>query len=183
MKSALKKIAIELNKNNIRWALGGSFVLAHYHLVDVVNDIDILIAETDAQKAESIFSTFAVKGHATRKEPFATKQFHKYKYLNTSIDVMGGFQIYHEKGLYALDFDVSSITNELYIDDIQVPISSLEDWYILYALIPGKQYKADLIESHWRANGIQHPSLLKRAMIKSLPGHLKMKLESINMLY
>lgn len=172
MKSTLKKLANALNNHNIHWGLGGSAMLCHYQITNVVNDIDILIDEKDAIKVESILSAIAKKEEAISKEPFATKHFLKYKFEDTSIDIMGGFQIYHEKGLYTLDFDQTSITADINIDSIRVPLSSLEVWYILYSLIPGKLYKADLIESYWKANSIQHPHLIKKALQKPLPGYL-----------
>lgn len=180
MNSTLRKITIELNKANILWGLGGSAMLGAYHLVDVVNDIDILIAEHDIKQAENILSAFAVKGMSITKEPFATKHFHTYTYNNTSIDVMAGFQIYHEAaGLYKLAFDRQTLTANMHIDDNFIPLSSLEDWYILYALIPGRNYKADLIETYWKAHGIQNPYLITRALKRSLPGPLRHKLEHL----
>ncbi|OZU88928.1 hypothetical protein CIL03_07860 [Virgibacillus indicus] len=182
MKTTIKKLAIELNKSNILWGLGGSAMLSHYQKIDSVNDIDILIDEQDAEEVKSIFHKVAKKEKAISKEPFATKYFFKYKYGNNFIDVMGGFQIYHEKGLYTMDFDQDSITNYMYLDDISVPLSSLEDWYILYALIPGKQYKAELIEVYWKENGIRNPAIIKRALQKPLPGYLVNNLQRFAML-
>ncbi|PAV30527.1 hypothetical protein CIL05_05345 [Virgibacillus profundi] len=179
MKSTLQKLASELNNHNILWGLGGSAMLYHYQITDVVNDIDILIDEQHAEEVESIISAISKKEEAIRKEPFATKHFQKYNYEDTSIDIMGGFQIYHEQGLYTLGFDQASITAIIVIDNIRVPFSSLEDWYILYSLIPGKQYKADLIEDYWKANSIQHPNLLKRALQKPLPGYVVNNLERL----
>lgn len=179
MKSTIKKLAVELNKTNILWGLGGSSMLSHYQIIDVVNDIDILIDEQGAEEVESILSAIAKKEKAISKEPFATKHFQKYNDGNTSIDVMGCFQIHHEKGLYTMNFDQASITSKMLIDDIHVPLSSLEDWYILYSLIPGKQNKADLIDAYWKENGIRNPNLLKRALHNPLPGHIVTSLKRL----
>ena len=179
MNFTLEKIATELNKANILWGLGGSKLLDCYHLIESVNDIDILIVESDIKQAENIFSIIATEQKAISKEPFATKHFRTYTHARTSIDVMAGFQIHHPKGLYTMEFDRLSLTDSTYINDTYIPLSSLEDWYILYTLIPRKQYKADLIEAHWKKYGIQHPYLITRSLKKSLPSPLRTRLQTI----
>lgn len=78
MKSTIKKLASELNKSNIHLGLGGSAMLSHYQITDVVNDIDILIDEQHAEEVESILTAIAEKEETISKKPFATKQIEAY---------------------------------------------------------------------------------------------------------
>ncbi|WP_404451016.1 hypothetical protein LG329_11785 [Virgibacillus necropolis] len=179
METKLMKLLTILNNINVTWAVGGSYILSCYGLVRTVNDIDLLVDKTTAEEVEITLSKYAKKEETISKEPFLTEHFSNFNLDGTSIDVMGGFNIRHQEGIYDLTFDHLSITNYKKIRNVQVPLSSLEDWYILYSLIPGKQYKANLIERYWNVNGIENPSLLYRSMEKPLPIDLRLKLNQI----
>ena len=53
----LKRIALLLNQEGIVWELGGSLMLKQKGLVEVANDIDLLIAESDVERAHELLST------------------------------------------------------------------------------------------------------------------------------
>lgn len=81
---------------------------------------------------------------------------------------MGGFGIQHIDGIYKLSFDKKSIVAYKKINGVDIPLCSLEDWYVLYWLIPNKQEKALLIENYLRANGLMYPHLLETALKQPL---------------
>lgn len=50
MLKTLSFIGENINKKEIAWGVGGSFLLHFYNLIDKPNDIDILVDERDETK-------------------------------------------------------------------------------------------------------------------------------------
>lgn len=162
-----------IQDKNITWGVGGSLLLHFYHLIEHPNDIDIIVEEKDAVGLNEIISPIGERKNAIRSNPFRTLHFSKYKINQFDFDIMGGFAIQHGEGVYKLSFSEESISGFKNINGVNIPLCSLEDWYILYWLIPGKQEKAALIENHFRNHGIQQPNLLETALKQPLPSAVK----------
>lgn len=179
MLKTLSIIGERINNNNITWGVGGSLLLNFYNIIDKPNDIDILVDERNAIKLNEIMSSIGKPKEALSFDPFRTKSFSRYKINETDIDVMAGFAIQHEEGIYTISLQQESIVTHKKINGVDIPLCSLEDWYILYWLIPNKQEKALLIEGYLRTNGIAYPQLLEEALKQSLPNELKDRVISL----
>lgn len=176
--SPLRSIASVLNEK-VTWALGGSLLLKYYGIVNHANDIDVLVAFADADRSHQLLSAIAAGQRGESKPPFCTKHFFKYKLGEVETDVLGGFRIRHEQGIYELQFDAASLSGYRTIGGIQVPLSAPEDWYVLYQLMPGRAEKADLIEAFLLNNGIRRPELLKQALEQNLPEKVRQRIQKI----
>ncbi|PKR78468.1 hypothetical protein CEY16_01545 [Halalkalibacillus sediminis] len=179
MLKTLAFIGDKLNDKNITWGVGGSLLLSFYEIIDNPNDIDILVDERDAPKVNEIISSAGKKKEALSTAPFRTLYFSKFRLFDNDIDVMGGFAIQHEKGIYKIRMQKESIVDYKKINGIEVPLCSLEDWYILYWLIPNKKEKALLIERYLKTNGVENPELLRKGMEQSLPLIVKERIEKL----
>ncbi|MEC5424771.1 hypothetical protein QGM71_14890 [Virgibacillus sp. C22-A2] len=179
MLKTLSFIGDRLSNKNITWGVGGSLLLSFYKIIDKSNDIDILVDETNATKLNEIMSSIGKPKEALSSNPFRTMNFSKYRINGTDIDVMGGFAIQHEEGIYKISLQQESIVTHKKINGVDIPLCSLEDWYILYWLIPNKQEKASLIESYLRTNGVAYPQLLEEALKQSLPLEVKERVERL----
>ncbi len=168
----LNYITKVLYESDIRWAVGGSNVLAHYGLIQSPRDIDLLIDINDVDKTSRLIEESASSLDAESYPPFKTEVFKRYLMDETEIDFMAGFAIVHEKGIYRYHLNEESITNRVLLEGYPLPLSSIEDWFILYQLIPNKGEKADLIEFYWKENGIRHPSILRKALEQPLPDRI-----------
>jgi hypothetical protein len=64
---------------------------------------------------------------------------------------------------------------------VEIPLSALEDWFVLYRLMPShsKQAKAKQIKQHLLANPTEHPELLRRLFQLSLPQTLIQDIQMI----
>lgn len=171
--NTLSNIGNKLKNKEIICGIGGSLLLSFYELIDNPNDIDILVSENHANELNEIMTSIGMKKKVIRTAPFRTKYFSKYLVNNTEIDIMGGFAIEHEKGIYTLPIEEESIVGHQDINGVDIPLCSLEDWYILYWLIPGKQEKAIIIENYLKTNGVKHASLLEKAIKQTLPKEVK----------
>ncbi|WP_042150262.1 hypothetical protein [Paucisalibacillus sp. EB02] len=179
MLKTLSFIADKLSDHNITWGVGGSLLLSFYKIIDKPNDIDILVDEANATRLNEIISSIGRTKEVIRTNPFRTTYFSKYSINEIDIDIMGGFAIHHNEGVYKLSLQQESIVDYEKINGLDIPLCSLEDWYILYWLIPNKQEKAILIEKYLRTNGVKYPRLLEEAMKQSLPLEVKKRVEKL----
>lgn len=177
LKPVLLKLAMLLNSENVLWAVGGSLVLNHYGLGAPANDIDLLVGLRDIENVEAILSGQGIKRHRDDNETYATCHFIEYTIDHTEIDVISGLRINHASGCYKYSFRKDSVDRLVKIGNVDIPIMALEDWYVLYQMIPGRELKADLIENYLRTHGIRRRDLLDRACQGELPDRVRLRIE------
>lgn len=166
-----------LNQRQIRYGLGGSWMLKEYGLPTEPKDIDLFIHSDDINKCLDLIEPYQIHQVNVPDSPFKTTFFATLQIESMSIDIMGGFAYLHDQGLYKAIFDDHSIVSEVIVDDVHIPLMSLEEWYVLY-IVMGRQKKCELIEHHWFINGINHPRLLQRQLTCSLDHHSRSRLIS-----
>lgn len=165
----LSFIGERLNNEGVLWAVGGSILLNHYGLIEKPNDIDILVDLKDIKKADRILKSIGEKKDSEKTDTYSTEYFYEYVINGFDVDVMSGMCINYEHGIFHYIFDESSISEVKKINGVNIPLTSLEDWYVLYQLIPGRENKVKMIENYLLSNGIKNPNLLKRSLKGDLP--------------
>lgn len=158
-----------MNNREITWGIAGSLLLYFHNIVNNPNDIDIIVAEDDAVQINKVISTLGEEKKGVPLKTLSNKFFSKYCVDYVDIDIMGGFAIQHAKGIYKLPFNEESIVEHNRINGIDIPLCSLEDWFVLYLLIPNREDKVTMIEEYFNANGIDHPIILEKAIQQRLP--------------
>ncbi len=171
-KEALLRVADVLNRNTVDWGLGGSSMLWFHGLADRPHDIDLLVAERDAPRAHELLSRLGTNEAVAPKEPFCTKHFTHYAILGTEVEVIGLFGIRHAEGVYRLDWRRDENTRVERLKDVGIPLTPLEDWFVLYLLMPGRSGKADLIEACLKRQGIRRDRL-EAALRQPLPAEVR----------
>jgi len=179
MFNTLKFIGEKLNEAEVTWAVGASILLYHHSLVDNPKDIDILVDITDIHKVDNILKNLGEKTAREKCEDYSTEYFYEYVIKEIDVDVMAGFIINHEEGSYKYTFDKISINETMDIDGVKIPLTSLEDWYVLYQLIPRRQFKVELIENYLKLKGIRREDLLRRALTKELSIEVRCKIQNM----
>jgi hypothetical protein len=173
MHNTLAQIASVLNEKNITWAVGGSYLLRHYQLCDVVRDLDIFIAEDDIQDALKQLDLLGKGKKGTSKLPYGTEYFYNYVIAGTNIDIMAKFKIFHEEGEYEHPFSSLSVNKLISIEGEDIPLMELTDWYVLYQLIPNRDAKVKAIEQYFHENPSQNWVRLKQLTSGVLPKEVK----------
>ncbi|CEP83781.1 hypothetical protein [Paraclostridium sordellii] len=181
MFNTLSYIGDKLNKANILWGVGAPILLNQFGMVDTPNDIDIFIDIKDIHKADKILKKLGKKREYEETSTYSTKYFYEYVINGIDIDVMAGFAINHDNGVYNYIFDNMSISEYKLINGVSIPFTSLEDWYVIYQLIPNREVKVDMIEKYLLTNGVKKDNLLKRSLDCNLPLSIRNKL--IDLLY
>lgn len=181
MFQSLLKIANELNQHNIHWALGGSMMLLYHGLAEDAHDIDLMVTVDDFLIASSVLLSLGIKlkKRVEISPLYQTENFAEYKIDGYDVDLMAGLQISHKNGIYRYCFDELSVTDSKWHDGVKINYASLEDWYVLYLLMPHRSIKVQKIEHHLIKIQIKHPLLLERALRGNLPEPVKNRVEGI----
>lgn len=153
-------------------------MLKQHGLVEQVGDFDVLVTLEDAARSHELLLALGTGGPGETKHPYWTKHFYTYVIEGVEIDVMAGFAIDHEAGIYHFPFAADHVVARVQVGGEQVPLTALEDWYVLYDLM-GRTAKAELLESHLRTQGLQHPQLLEKALQQSLPPALQQRVQEV----
>ncbi len=181
MIKTLVKIAKQLNEKNVQWALGGSLMLLHHGLAEDVHDLDIMVATEDFWTADAVLLALGVKNKKREENSpiYLTDHFSEYQIDGIDVDLMAGMQIQHEHGIYRYCFDELSNTEIKNVSDVTIHYTALEDWYVLYQLMPQRILKVQAIEHHLTTQGINNPLLLERALRGTLPMSVKNRIEGL----
>jgi len=175
----LATIARAFAAADIRWGLGGSRMLLAYGLVEQANDLDLLVHVEDADRAMSVLATLGTGGPGERKALYATEVFGQFRVAEVAVDLLAGYRIRFEGGVYAQPFDARSVTDIVSVADVDVPLTALEDWFVSYQFLPGKDEKLSAIESFFAKNGVGHPHLLQRALQQDMPAEVRARVERV----
>lgn len=178
MNKQIKEWFSLLNQRQIRYALGGSWMLKEYGLPTEPKDIDLFIHMSDLNKCLDLIEPYQLEKANNPDSLFKSEYFTTLQFESMSIDIIGGFAYLHDQGLYKAYFDDMSIVSEFIIDDSSIPLMSLEEWYVLYSIM-GRQKQCELIERHWKLNGMNQPYLLKRQLSCSLNHQTRIKTEKM----
>lgn len=165
----LLQIAKVLNENDIRWGLGASYALHFRGLVKSPRDIDLIVAEEDIIKTVNLLKSFGQLEEEPPKGDYLTEYFYYFKIDETEIDVISNFKLKHETGVYTYHFDALGIVDTVLVEDVNIPLTALEDWYILYLVMNNKKQRGDMIEAYFQTHGIKHLELIKRGLKQDLP--------------
>lgn len=113
------------------------------------HDIDIMVADTDAAKMETILKA---KGDIQpwEKGSYETKHFRKFLIDGVEIDMMGGLAIVKDGKVYDCDLKKNQITGNAEVDGQNIPLHSVKLWEKYYMLM-GREEKAKIIEKNIHA--------------------------------
>ncbi|MEG1973201.1 MAG: hypothetical protein RR315_08560 [Oscillospiraceae bacterium] len=175
---ALMKLAHALEGENILWGVGASLLLYLNGITDKFNDIDIVVAQSQAEKVDMALSEIGKKAPENPNASYATRHFYEYIIDGVEVDVMAGFTINTSDGSYLYDFDESSVAQRRRIGTAQIPLCFVEDWYILYCLMEHREVKTAAIERYFSQEGIAAPQRFIKEYNKLSPVMIE-RLQSI----
>lgn len=148
--NTLELFAKILNKNNITWGLGGSFLLYFHKITNIVHDIDIIIDKKDYEKLLKILEHFPYIYHES-DETYLTTHFFTVNINDIKIDLMIDFKVKSTDGIYSFPFNQSLTTSLTTENNVDIYLSSLEEWYNAYRAM-NRQNKIQLLEEYYEKN-------------------------------
>jgi len=120
-----------LNNSNIKWAIGGSLLLALEGYNTDVHDVDILIASEHEATLLNILKNYTY----TTKDPnelYVTKRFFHVEYNNIDIDLLINFKIKTASGIYSFPFTKDTPVKKVKYQQTTLCLSSTSEWYNAY---------------------------------------------------
>ncbi|NRY63438.1 hypothetical protein [Clostridium beijerinckii] len=177
MLKALSYIGNKFNDLNIVWGVGGSVLLSHFGLSNNLDDIYIFVDVNDIRKIDEMFNDMSNEIAIKESKLYSPKYFHKSIIEGSEVNIIAGLKINHKDGTFKYIFHSDSISKSTKINGIDIPLMSLEDWYVLYQLDPNRKKEAALIEKFLLTNNIENPNLLERSLRGDLPMELINKIE------
>ena len=147
--SVLKTIARALNERDITWALGASMLLYFKGSVPEFHDIDLMVADEDADAAQTVLSSLGTLQPAKPNTKYKTKRFREYVIDGVDVDVMVGFAIVDGEETVDCSLKKEQIVEQINLDGEQIPLQSPMLWCTYYERM-GRHEKAALIRAALR---------------------------------
>ena len=141
----LKKIALQFEKAHITWALGGSMMLYFKGIVPVFQDIDLMVADADAQTAQSILCSMGQMQPQTPNPKFRSKAFMEFVIDAVDVDVIAGFAIVSGDSVVDCSLQKEQIVERMPLGEACIPLQSPALWCRYYRLMDRNE-KAQMIE-------------------------------------
>lgn len=148
MKKLVYKIATKFNARNIFWGVGGSQLLSYFDITREVNDLDIIVSKESIEEALIILSKLGSVSDIPIKEEYLTESFTCFNIDDMQLDVISGFKIKHECGVFEFKFEKNKLTY-INLNNTIIPLTSLEQWYIAYLLMKKRDEKVNRIEEYF----------------------------------
>jgi hypothetical protein len=176
LEETLLKIAGLFNGLNIRWIVGGSVLLAHFGLHENPHDIDIIVVKEDIEKAKAALDSIGMQKRVPPppNETFVSDHYYKYDIGGVEVDLIAGFKIKHAKGVYEYKPDFSGEKHAM-----GIAYAQLEDWYVLYLLMPKGAGKAAKSEEYFYKSGNIEKDKLTNILEMRLPEHTARKISEL----
>lgn len=159
--------------------VGASILLNFYGLIKAPNDIDILVSIKDIKKTDMILKDLGDKKKWEKTTNYSTEVFYEYNINGFDLDVMSGLRINFCNGSFEHCFDEKSIIEFRKVNGVDIPLTALEDWYVIYQLIPNREVNVKLIEDYIKLNGLKHPFALEKALFCDLPKEVRIRTEKL----
>lgn len=154
--SALYKITKLLSENEVLWAIGGSILLRLSQVTQEADRIDVIISPEEIAKVDALLTPLGEKHTRVPSPHYATRFFCEYTIDGQQVHVMSGLTLHYKGFLYAYPFEKTSIVSMLPLEDIFVPCTALEDWYVLYQMMPWREERVKALEMYFRSKGPAH---------------------------
>ena len=165
-----------LKENHIKCGIGGSYLLQLYHLCDEPNDVDFWVDPDDIQKVRNLFQEFEEIAEKIQLPP---EYHYKIRYHDIEIDFVASFITRPNRNKYQYNIKPESIEIITTPEGLNLPCTSLEDWYVVYkllhrekkaAIIENYIYKRDITKTNERLNMsiMDKENLLPKRVIKDV---------------
>ena len=141
----LADIARELNKEKITWAIGASLMLYLRGIVTEFHDIDIMVAEEDAERAEQTICRIGEELPRRGTAQYKTRWFIEFMVGGVDVDLMAGFVIVKDGTDHECPLLPEDITETRTVNGESIPLHSAVRWAEYYRLM-GREAKADMVK-------------------------------------
>ena len=141
----LVKIAERFQEAGVTWALGVSMLLCFKHISAEYHDIDLMVAESDADRVREILRKMGTIQPPNPSPSYRTKVFLDFVIDSVDVDVMAGFSIMRAGMPYDCPLKKEQIVEWVLLEGEKIPLQFPFLWSRYYRLM-GREEKAAIIE-------------------------------------
>lgn len=178
-KSVLQRIATEFSNHELTWALGGPVLLGIQGVFDAVEPIGIMITSQGVKKADEILCDMGEKQPRIPASGYISQFFHVYIIDGVQFSLICGMAVRNKGYLFSYNFNKDAIVNMAKIGDVYVPCTSLEDWWILYQMIPHREDLFDIIDRYFHSNGMVYQNRFQIMKTQPLPPSILVRIQRL----
>lgn len=143
----LTQLADLLNRQKLRWAVGGSLMLYLRGVVSDFEDIDLFVTLEDAQQVIELLDQVAIPQVTVPSEQFQTVVYKKYLMDGVFIDVMAGFKIVVNDEVMDCSLTSETQLTRLIVYNQEVPLYTLSEFRDFYTYM-NRMSKVELIDAY-----------------------------------
>ena len=144
--NALCKIAQTFNREKITWNLGSSGMLFLRGIVHQFNDLDLMIAIEDIEKAAIILDAFGDRLPPRSTQKYQTKHFIEYVIDGVDVDLMAEFVILKDQQSYTFEIHKGDVFDWMMLGFETIYLASIKEWKYYYHLME-RHDKISILES------------------------------------
>lgn len=175
----LSKIAKRFLEEKVRYVVGGSYLLRHYQLEEVVHDLDLVIHPKDIFKALQIMDSMGERLETQNNPMYESTHFHKYDVDGVSVDIISDLIINYKDFQYHYVLDGTKPHESILVNGVKVFLADVEDWYVIYLFIGNRKQKVERLEKYIIEKGTLSQSILHPMLDKSIPEEFKQKIKNL----
>ena len=143
----LTQLAEMLNRQKLRWAIGGSLMLYLRGVVSDFKDIDLFVTLEDAQQVIELLDQVAIPQETVPSEQFQTVVYKKYLMDGVFIDVMAGFKVVVSDRVMDCSLTSETQLTRLIVYNQEVPLYTLSEFRDFYTYM-NRISKVELIDAY-----------------------------------
>ena len=143
----LTQLADLLNRQKLRWAVGGSLMLYLRGVVSDFEDIDLFVTLEDAQQVIELLDQVAIPQETVPSEQFQTVVYKKYLMDGVFIDVMAGFKVVVSDRVMDCSLTSETQLTRLIVYNQEVPLYTLSEFRDFYTYM-NRMSKVELIDAY-----------------------------------
>ena len=177
--AALVKACRALEKAEVTYALGASFMLWTLGAVEDFHDFDVVAISSDAKKADKALSECGLRHERESSADFASGFFCEYAIDGGDFDLMADFTTLRSGSRYLYPFSKEKIGSFYSAGDLMVPVCRPEEWYVIYQMMPGREHRVLQLEKMFRG-GKADASQLRGFASLSLPKEITARIGALS---
>ena len=144
--TTLRRIAELLNEEGIMWAVGGSLMLFLRGRVKKFHDIDLMVAEEQAEEARALLAQMGTPMPEKPNDRYRTRHYQEFVIYGTDVDLVAGFVIVKDGVAHECPLLPEDITETVDLQGTAIPLHALSTWQHYYTLM-GRTEKAALCKA------------------------------------
>lgn len=172
------------SERGINWAIGCSMDLFLRGVIDDFHDLDLIVDLGSIPKIRDIMNDIGAKLIDSGGNGYCESDMYlHYQIGRVDVDCISGFRVMTFGTSYYYEFNKDEI-DDIEIEDVSVPLISLEAMYVLYFMMEGwqprRQFKRKLIEEYFANNSPKHCQVFQKAIEENdLPGWIRWEVKKL----